>query len=390
MTSAFSLPAWTYDNEEFLELEKEHLFMPNWHLVCHVSDIPEAGDFETFTILDQDVFVVRDKAGEIGAYYNVCRHRGSRLLQSENGNCKGRIVCPYHAWTYSSEGDLVRVPYIEEYEDFDQSQNGLLAVEFEIFLGFIFVRFRSGGPSIEEYLNPIVGELALYQMENVKPITEKSTQEVAVNWKNGTDNYIDALHVRVAHAGLNSLLNTTYTLGQVSEGIQRLCGRVEHIVGRSTLAKRYHQCLPDVAHLPETHKRMWLYFMTWPNLAFNLYPDQIEFMQFLPIDKNHTVLRFGAYALDDDREQMAEARELNISLNDQVGVEDRWLIENVQRGMGSGAFVRGPLGKNEVCLRGFMSQMTKTLPVCQEVTAPPPGQVAKRNEEYYNSTLAAG
>ena len=382
MESALSLPAWIYDNEEFLELEKEHVFMPHWHLVCHESDIPKIGDFETFTVLDQDVFVVRDNHGKIGAFYNVCRHRGSRLLPSENGNCNGKIVCPYHAWCYNCTGDLVRVPFIEEYKDFDQSENGLRTVEFEIFLGFVFVRFRPGGPSVEQSLEPIISELALYQMEDVKPITAKSSQQVAVNWKNGTDNYIDGLHIRVAHPGLNSLLNTTYRLEQVCEGIHRLSGNVEQIVGRSTLAKRYHQVLPDVAHLPPTHKRMWLYYMTWPNLAFNLYPDQVEFMQFLPIDKNHTVLRFGAYALHDEREQMTEARELNISINSEVGDEDRQLTLNVQRGMGTGTYVQGPLGHNETCLRGFADHMRQVLPVSNEMASPPVGEVRRRNEEY--------
>ena len=389
MTSGFSLPAWIYNNPEFLALEKEQLFMRHWQLVCHISDIAHVGDYETFTLLDQDIIIIRDQVGNIGAFHNVCRHRGSRLLKDEKGNCAGRIVCPYHAWSYSSQGDLLKVPYVEQYENFEQGQHGLIPVECEVYLGFVFIRFGSGEETVREYMKPIADELDLYRMEEVRPLTERSTLEVGVNWKNGTDNYVDALHVRVAHGGLNSLLNTTYSLTQVSDGIHRLFGRVEKIVGRSSLAKRYHQCLPDVAHLPETHKRMWLYFMTWPNLAFNLYPDQIEFMQFLPLDSCRTTIRFGTYALQDDRPEMAEARKLNIELNNQVGHEDVALITGVQRGMNSGNYVRGPLGRNEVCLRGFADKMRRTIPVSQELQAPPVGQVALRNQALYNNSVTA-
>ena len=378
---AYGLPAWIYDNSEFFELEKEHIFGSAWQIVCHVCDIRNTGDYQVLDLLDEQVFVMRGEDGAIRGFHNVCRHRASRLLDGSSGHCPGRIVCPYHAWAYNPSGELEWVPFEDEYEDLDRSQHNLVAVQCEVFLGFVFIRLGPEGPSLAQTLAPLADELRLYRTEDLQPLIPMSTRTVNVNWKNGTDNYVDALHVRAAHPGLNSLLNKTYTLEYRGEGIHRLHGRVEHIAGQSELAARYHQCLPDVDFLPETHKRTWLYYMVWPNFAFNIYPDQVEFMQFVPIAPTRTQIRFGTYAIPDDREAMIQAREINIRLNEDVGSEDTDLIERVQAGMASRSYVRGPLGKNEICLRAFAERMRSLLPVSLETQAPPAGQVAIRNSE---------
>jgi phenylpropionate dioxygenase-like ring-hydroxylating dioxygenase large terminal subunit len=377
----YSLPAWIYQNAEFFELEKDHVFGNAWQIVCHVCDLPNAGDYQVLDLLDEQVFVMRGEDGALRAFHNVCRHRASRLLDGSSGHCPGRIVCPYHAWAYSRAGELEWVPFEDEYEDLDRSRHSLAAVVCAVYLGFVFIRLGTEGPSLAETLAPLSDELRLYRTEDLQPLTPMSSRTVDVNWKNGTDNYVDALHVRAAHPGLNSLLNKTYTLEYLSDGIHRLHGTVEHIAGQSELAARYHQCLPDVDFLPETHKRMWLYYMVWPNFAFNIYPDQVEFMQFVPIAPTTTQIRFGTYAVPDDREAMIQAREINIRLNEDVGSEDTYLIERVQAGMASRSFDRGPLGRNEICLRAFAARMRSILPVSLQNEAPPAGQVAIRNAE---------
>lgn len=376
-----SLPSWLYQNSEFLELEKEHIFADSWQIVCHVCDIPNAGDYQTLDLLGERLFAIRQADGSVRAFHNVCRHRAARLLDGSSGNCPGRIVCPYHAWAYEPSGELAWVPFREEYEEFDDRSHGLAEVECELYLGFVFIRLESGEQSVAQMMAPLTDELGLYQTENLQPLTGLTVREVNCNWKNGTDNYVDALHVRVAHPGLNSLLNKTYTLAYLGDGVHRLHGRVEDVIGQSDLALRYQQRLPDVDFLPETHKRLWLYYMVWPNLAFNLYPDQVEFMQFIPVTATTTQIRFGTYALEDSRDAMREARDINIRLNEDVGTEDTDLIERVQAGMSSRSYVRGPLGKNELCLRGFAERLRVRLPVSRETDAPRLGQVAIRNAE---------
>ena len=379
-----SLPAWIYDNAEFLDLEKQHIFAGSWQIVCHLCDVPDPGDYQTLDLLGERVFVIRQMDGGIRAFHNVCRHRAARLLDGTSGSCPGRIVCPYHAWAYETSGELAWVPFRDEYEDLGPAQDGLVEVDCEVRLGFIFIRLEDGGPGLDQMMAPVVDELRLYRTEDLQPLTGLSLRGVNCNWKNGTDNYVDALHVRVAHPGLNSLLNKTYTLEYVGDGVHRLHGSVEQIIGQSELALGYQQCLPDVEFLPESHKRLWLYYMIWPNLAFNLYPDQVEFMQFIPVGPTRSLIRFGTYAVEDTRESMIETRDINIRLNEFVGNEDTDLIERVQAGMASRSYLKGPLGKNEICLRAFARRIRQLLPVSLESIAPPSGQVARRNTELLN------
>lgn len=374
-----SLPAWIYDNAEFFALEKERIFATSWHFVCHVNDIPNAGDWRTLDIIGEPVFVMRDGAGRVQGFHNVCRHRAARLLDGDAGHCKDRIICPYHAWGYANDGALAWVPFEEEYEELDRQAHSLVKIDTEILLGFVFIRLSAGGAGLAETFEPLRDELALYRTEAMHALCEPAERSVAANWKNGTDNYVDALHVRVAHPGLNSLLNRTYTLESVGGGVQRLHGRVETIVGASEAARRYHEVLPEVTHLPESHRRTWLYYMVWPNFAFNLYPDQVETMQFLPASPTRTRIRCAIYALPDPSPEMAEAQRLNIAINRDVGNEDQDLITRVQHGMGSRSFANGPLGRNEICLRSFAARLREELPVSRLASAPPAGEVAARN-----------
>ena len=110
------LPAWVYSDTRFFELETERVLLPSWQVLCHLNDIPEPGDYRRLDFLGRPVFVVRGDDGEVRAFYNVCRHRASRLLDGDGGHCeRGRITCPYHGWTYDLRGRLTGVPRASAY-----------------------------------------------------------------------------------------------------------------------------------------------------------------------------------------------------------------------------------------------------------------------------------
>src|SRR4029078_7064027 len=108
--------------------------------------------------------------------------------------------------------------------------------------------------------------------------------------------------------------------------------------------RTYQRLLPRVGHLPESHQRKWLYYKLFPNVAFDIYPDQVDFMQFLPVSATETVIREISYALPDDRREMTAARYLNWRINRKVNAEDTELISRVQLGMQSASYEAGPLG----------------------------------------------
>ena len=368
----FGLPAWIYRDPEFFELEKQHIFRTSWHLVCHQNDIPATGDYHTFEILGESVVAVRGDDGQIRSFHNVCRHRASRLLDGPKGQCGRRITCPYHAWTYSLDGRLIGVPFKETFRDFDPQKSGLAALDQEIFMGFVFVRFAPGLPSVREMAAPYLDELAVYRMEELVPQGRVTLRSRHVNWKNVADNYSDGLHINVAHPGLTRLFGKGYGI-EAQPWIDKMWGALRDVPSSNWSERLYQKLLPAVDTLPPERQRLWTYFKLWPNVAFDIYPDQIDFMQFVPVSPTETLIREIAYVHPDSRREMRAARYLNWRINRKVNIEDKALIERVQAGMSSSSFTMGPLSENEVCLRSFARRLRSLIPESRLARKPPAG-----------------
>ena len=366
---AFGLPGWIYSDPAFFEAEKAAVFRTSWQIVCHLSDIPQPGDFHTLDFLGESLVVVRGDDGVVRGFHNVCRHRASRVVDGPAGNCGIRMTCPYHAWSYDLRGRLAGVPHLRAFENLDVSVHGLAPVDLEICLGFVFVRLEAGLPTVREMLGPYYAELEHYRMEELQPLGRVTLREREVNWKNVSDNYSDSLHITVSHPGLTRLFGAGYGL-EAGEWTDKMWGGLRDTPSDNWSERRYQALLPVVEHLPPERRRLWTYFKLWPNVAFDVYPDQIDFMQFLPVSPTRTVLREIAYVLPDDRREMRAARYLNWRINRQVNIEDKALIERVQAGMASSSYGMGPLSVNEVALRSFARRMRRLMP--QSRLARPP------------------
>ena len=377
-SAAVGLPGWIYRDPEFFELEKELIFRQSWQIVCHVNDVPRSGDFHTFEFLGQSVVVLRGEDGQIRSFYNACRHRAARLLDGPKGRCGRRITCPYHAWTYGLDGRLLTVPQRDAYEGFEPQQHGLVPLEQEILMGFVFVRFAPGLPSVREMMAPYLPELEAYRLEELVPQGRVTLRPRAVNWKNVADNYSDGLHIPVAHPGLTRLFGNSYGI-EAQPWIDKMWGRLREVRSSNWSEGLYQSLLPTVAHLPAERQRLWTYFKLWPNVAFDIYPDQIDFMQFVPISATQTLIREIAYVHPDERREMRAARFLNWRINRQVSAEDKVLIERVQEGMGADGYTSGPLGKGEVCLRSFAQRMRELIPESRLSRAPARGWSVSRH-----------
>ncbi len=374
-----SLPAWTYRDPAFFELERARVFRPSWQVVCHVNDLPETGDYHVFDFLGEPVFVVRGEDGVIRAFPNVCRHRAARLLDGEDGGGRGRcpqgrIRCPYHAWTYGLDGRLTHVPYESAYRDFDRSEYGLPELDLEIWRGFVFVRLESppGAPGVAEMMAPYDAELAPYRLEEMRALGRVTLRPRAVNWKNVVDNYIDGLHIAVAHTGLRRIVGRSYAI-EPQEHVYRMIGEIEAGPRAGWSERLYCRHLPEAAHLPPERRRVWSYYLLWPNMGFDIYPDQIDFMQMIPLGPGETLIREIPYGLPDDRRETRAARYLNWRINRVVNAEDTGLIARVQHGMGSASYRQGPLSEQETCLHAFAEKLRRLLPVARLPEPPPAG-----------------
>ncbi len=118
---AKTLPQRYFVSPEIFAEEQEKIFSRQWVLVGHQSQIAEAGDYFTAEVSGESFIVVRDKHGAIHGFYNVCRHRGSRLIENRKGQCAA-IQCPYHAWTYALDGRLLGAPHMDEMPGFNKAE----------------------------------------------------------------------------------------------------------------------------------------------------------------------------------------------------------------------------------------------------------------------------
>src|SRR5215472_14326998 len=162
-----SLPAWVYNHPEMTRLEMARILKPSWQIACHVSQIPRPGDYVTFDLGGDSVIVLREPSGAVRALRNVCRHRGTRLLEGA-GRCAGRITCPYHGWTYRYDGSLLATPARDTFPGLDLREHSLGAVHVEVALGFVWVCLAADAPPRPSKVwAPMMEELAPYRLEEL-------------------------------------------------------------------------------------------------------------------------------------------------------------------------------------------------------------------------------
>jgi phenylpropionate dioxygenase-like ring-hydroxylating dioxygenase large terminal subunit len=366
-----SLPGWLYHDPEFFAAEQRAFLRAAPQVVCHENEIAKPGDWRSLEYLGESVIVLRGDDGNVRAFANVCRHRGSRLVDG-TGGCARVLTCPYHAWSYARDGRLVGVPHRHEYPGLRTDELGLIPVALERWHGFLFVTLEAGAPSVAEMMAPYEAEVAPYRLEELQAIGRVTLRPRPLNWKTIADNYSDHLHIPVGHPGLTRLFGKGYRI-EARDHVDRMEGDLVEKDSANPSERAYQRLLPELDHLPPSHQRKWLYYKLFPNVAFDLYPDQIDFMQFLPVSGTEAVIREISYALPDDRREMRAARYLNWRINRRVNAEDTELITRVQLGMQSPSYAAGPLGTSEVCLRSFAGKLRRLIPEARLAFPPAPG-----------------
>ena len=377
-----TLPAWAYKNEEFFQLEMDHVLDTSWQIVGHLSEIAKAGDYMTLDYANRRVFVIRDKKGEIKAFHNVCRHRAARLCLGKGGNHRFNIVCPYHGWSYAFDGSLKAMPAKETFPDLDASKFGLKPVELDMWNGFVFVRLKDdGGPKVGELLARYDAELKPYRLADVVPIDEDCPGEpINVDWKNMMDNYLEGYHINIGHPGLARMFGSNYWVEADDRATSRALSILVDEPSEVWSEGQYMRHLPRFDHLPEDRQRTWAYYGLFPNQAIDVYPDQVTFFHVVPLEAGRCVVRGKSYALADDRREVKACRWLSARINDLVQKEDDMLVSRVQDGLGSGAYTTGYFSEKEACLAAFHENMRARLPVARLDQAPAKGTLAEVND----------
>lgn len=383
------LPAWAYTSPDHLELEKDVLFRRHWQLAGHAANIPDPGDFFCFDLVGERAVIIRGHDGEVRAFHNVCRHRGSRVVADETGTCKSALVCPFHGWSYNLDGSFRTVPHPRTFPDLDPAEFGLIPIEFELWHGLIFVRFVAGGqPPVRDLLARHEREIAPYRLEDMTPAGPFWSDEIGANWKSVRDVDNEGYHVAIAHPALQDLYGRNYFDEPWQDGTSRSFAPFDDGDGRLWSVRNYKKMLPEVDHLPESHRRAWLYIGLFPNTVMAFYPEGVAFYQEFPVAVDRTVLRGADYVLDAGDRSMRAVKYLSDRINRDTVEEDIQLTIWSNEAAHSSGYRGIILSDLEYGVRGHHDQLRHLMPVLNAEAPPAPGELAERRRALQNGAGA--
>ena len=191
----WSLDQRFYKDESIFDLEKNHIFYDSWIFIGHESQIQNKGDYFVYKLLDEEIIVLRNKENEVKAFFNVCRHRGSRICLEESGNTS-RFSCPYHSWTYNLDGKLLAAKSLRE--GIDKSTLGLHPCNIASVSGMLLINLSDNPQSLENLQSDLKEPFEMFGFEDLKVAAHKN-YPIASNWKLAVENYQECYHCAPAH-----------------------------------------------------------------------------------------------------------------------------------------------------------------------------------------------
>lgn len=358
------LPGWCYHSDALLELEKEHLFRTHWQIACHVSDLPKPGAYLTLDMVGERVLLLRGQEGEVRAFHNICRHRGSRLVANDKGHCRGALVCPFHGWVYNLDGTLRGPARPDSFPPLDKQEFTLAPVELETWLGIVFIRLKPGPqPSVATLMQPFAEELSHYQTPAMVPAGEIWSQSSPVNWKSVRDVDNEGYHVAMAHPALQDLYGASYYDEPFVNGVSRSFATYNPHAGRRWSVRKYREIAPDATHLPPDLRKAWIYYGIFPNNVIAVTPETLQFYQEFPVSRDRTQLRGAIYRYPDEGRAQRLARYLAARIDRDTMNEDVQLTIWSNEAMTSRAFAGFHLSDLEYGVRSHHDHIRAVLPV---------------------------
>jgi Rieske 2Fe-2S family protein len=323
--------------------EQEYFFSAQWLCVGHQSQLAGAGDYFTHEVAGESLIVLRDQRGEVRAFYNVCRHRGTRLCEDKQGRFHA-IQCPYHAWTYALDGQLAGAPHMDKVEGFDKAAHSLHGVNLALWEGFILVNLANNPAPIEVVYAPLAGKFTHWNLPKLRS-ARRIEYDVRANWKLIFENYSECYHCPLVHPTLAKLSPYDAAENDLFEG-PFLGGFMPIIQGRS-LTMSGNACAPPVGDIKaEDHHRVF-YYSILPNLLLSLHPDYVMVHQIWPLAPDRTLIHCDWFFHPDAFGRADFRPEDAIEFWDMTNRQDWHVCELSQQGISSRAYQPGPYSPRE-------------------------------------------
>jgi glycine betaine catabolism A len=374
--SGFSLPQALYLNPEIYQADLDAIFANEWIFACNGCEIPQSGDFQTLEVGRDSVIVLRDRDGQVRAYHNTCRHRGSRICTAESGRAT-RLTCPYHQWVYDLDGTLRHARQMPR--DFDRRGHALAPVAAEVICGMVYICLAEAPPDLSRFRAAVTPYIAPHRPDRVK-VAHQTTLVEEANWKLVIENNRECYHCAGNHPELLATLvefalpDDTAGTAQfqtliarkaaawdaqnlphmpVDGGVEFRCIRLPFHEGAVSFTRDGGPaCRKLVGDLTDRDLGSVRMFRA-PNNWNHFLADHIIHFRILPLDVNRTVLRTtwlvhedAVEGVDYDVQRLTEVWEATNRQDADLGMLNH-------QGIGSRAYRPGPYAPSEFMLKDF-------------------------------------
>ena len=354
-SGAKTLPQRYFVAPEVFAEEQERIFAAQWVLAGHQSQIDKPGDYLVQEVAGESLIIVRDKNGDVRGFYNVCRHRGTRLKEDACGHVSA-IQCPYHAWTYGLDGKLIGAPHMDEVAGFDKAEHSLHEVNVALWEGFIFANLaktesnastaRGGYILPEKWFAPLGGKFSHWNLPNLRS-AKRIEYDVRANWKLIFENYSECYHCPGVHPTLSKLTPYDSAENDLCEG--PFLGGFMPITQGKSLTMSGNACALPVGDIKgENHARVF-YYSIFPNMLLSMHPDYVMVHQIWPKSPERTLILCDwffhpdAAGVTDPGYNPEDA----IEFWDMTNKQDWHVCELSQQGIASRAYQPGPYSPRE-------------------------------------------
>jgi choline monooxygenase len=346
-----------YTSDAFFAIERERVFARSWVAAGCAAQLREPGDALVTDVAGRSIFIIRTRSGELRAFYNVCRHRGTRLLRPSETKVKRWIKCPYHSWAYSHEGACIGTPMFSDSDipaeqraafdmtddtTFDKADYGLLPVAVEEWGPVVFVNLAADPPPLARHLGDLPDRAAGYRLSQWT-IARTATYQIAANYKLVAENFMEYYHLPWVHPGLVKVspIEAHYRW----QGPGMYSGFCTTPIAPDTDDGGWGNGLEPISDLPDDDGCSARFAWVFPNVAVNILPNHVFIILARPVSPRltHETTYLLLHPESGTGRRVAAAADQLSAFWDSVNREDIAIVERVQEGLDSTPFAGGRL-----------------------------------------------
>ena len=338
-----------YIDKDIFDLELENIFYKNWLCIGRSNEVSKKGKFIKFDLGSESIIIVRNDKNVLNGFFNVCRHRGTRICIEEKGSFSNTIQCKYHGWTYNLEGRLVGAPNMDNVDKFEKKDYPLHTVLIKEWEGFIFICLSDKAEEFDTFYEPIKNKFNEWQLSELETI-EKKDYLVKANWKLVMQNYNECYHCPTIHPDLAKIHHFTSGENDLYEG-PFLGGFMTLNENMNSITKSGDLSSNPIPAVKKINLNRVYYYSLFPNMLISLHPDYVMYHRVLPISTNQCKVTCSWLFLQKNNDQ--HNKRDAIEFWDKTNKQD-WNISKLsQLGIQSRKYSPGPYSGRESLLSTF-------------------------------------